>query len=205
MTELLAGLSERQRDLVQGAVRVLDRQGLDGCTMRTLAAEIGLSPMAAYKHFQNQRELLLEVWRVCMQGFSDQVMERAPLAPPADDPAAEFLGITREVLRYATVWPYRFQFIFFHPFIQEVRQEPRFTELRLRLWVYGSRVVREARDRGLLRDDISSDHLLLLSMSISTGLGNAIVSSRVDSLTGLGHDEVIDTGLRLLAEAVMAR
>lgn len=205
MTDVWGDLSERQRDLVEGAIRVLDRQGLDGCTMRTLAAEIGLSPMAAYKHFQNQRELLLEVWRVCMHDFSHQVTEKAALAAPADDPAAEFLGITREILRYATVSPYRFQFLFFHPFIQEVRREPRLTELRLRLWAYGNRVVLQARDRGLLRDDITSDHLLLLSMSIATGLGNAIVSSRVDSLTGLGHDEVIATGLRLLAEAVMAR
>jgi AcrR family transcriptional regulator len=47
------------RDAVlQTAVALADRAGIDGLTMRTLAQELGVVPMALYKHVANKEELL---------------------------------------------------------------------------------------------------------------------------------------------------
>ncbi|MFC5180247.1 TetR/AcrR family transcriptional regulator [Actinomadura harenae] len=40
------------------AVRVADAEGLDAITMRCLANELGVAPMAPYRHVQNKDELL---------------------------------------------------------------------------------------------------------------------------------------------------
>src|SRR6187431_559655 len=44
--------------VLQAAVELADREGPDGLSMRRLAAELGVVPMALYKHVANKDELL---------------------------------------------------------------------------------------------------------------------------------------------------
>ena len=44
--------------MLQAAVALADEAGLDGFSMRGLAQELGVVPMALYKHFANREELL---------------------------------------------------------------------------------------------------------------------------------------------------
>jgi AcrR family transcriptional regulator len=44
--------------VLQAAVALADREGLDGFSMRRLAQELGVVPMALYKHVANKDELL---------------------------------------------------------------------------------------------------------------------------------------------------
>jgi len=45
-------------DFVDAALRVTKRAGLDGLTMRAVAAELGVSPMAIYYHLRDKDELV---------------------------------------------------------------------------------------------------------------------------------------------------
>ena len=45
-------------DVVSVALRVLDEQGLEGCSMRRVAAELGVQPSALYHHVHNKQSLL---------------------------------------------------------------------------------------------------------------------------------------------------
>jgi AcrR family transcriptional regulator len=44
--------------IVEAALRVVDRAGVDGATMRRVAEELGTSPSALYWHVRNRHELL---------------------------------------------------------------------------------------------------------------------------------------------------
>lgn len=44
--------------LVQAALAIVDRDGLPALSMRRLGAELGVDPMAAYRHFPNKEALL---------------------------------------------------------------------------------------------------------------------------------------------------
>ncbi|WP_280307607.1 TetR/AcrR family transcriptional regulator C-terminal domain-containing protein [Nocardia neocaledoniensis] len=46
------------RRIAEAAVAVADAEGLDAITMRRLAAELGVAPMAAYRHVANKDEVL---------------------------------------------------------------------------------------------------------------------------------------------------
>lgn len=47
------------RDLiVRTALRIADEEGLDALSMRRLGSELGVDPMAAYRHFGSKKELL---------------------------------------------------------------------------------------------------------------------------------------------------
>src|SRR5512135_623562 len=51
--------------VVQRALALADAEGLDALTIRRLATELGVTPMALYWHFRNKEELLA--------GLADQV------------------------------------------------------------------------------------------------------------------------------------
>ena len=61
--------------VLRSAVELADREGVEGLSMRRLSAELGVVPMALYKHFANKDELL--------DGMIDVVV--AEIDPPRAD------------------------------------------------------------------------------------------------------------------------
>src|SRR5918999_4997366 len=62
--------------IVETAVGLLNGVGLDGLTMRRLAAELGVQNPALYWHFRNKQELLDEM--------ADAMVVGAGMGPPRD-------------------------------------------------------------------------------------------------------------------------
>ncbi|MGN9843859.1 TetR/AcrR family transcriptional regulator [Nonomuraea sp. H19] len=66
------------RAIVERALEIGDTEGLDAVTIRRLATDLGVTPMALYWHFKNKEQLL--------SGMADHLI--ADFAPkPADDKA----------------------------------------------------------------------------------------------------------------------
>ncbi|GLX98335.1 TetR/AcrR family transcriptional regulator C-terminal domain-containing protein [Herbidospora sp. NBRC 101105] len=63
--------------VLEAAVALADEAGLDGLSMRRLATELGVVPMALYKHVANKDELL--------DGIIDAVVSEIDLAPVEGD------------------------------------------------------------------------------------------------------------------------
>jgi AcrR family transcriptional regulator len=195
-------LSNRQRDLVKGALRLLDRDGLDGFTMRSLAIEIGLSPMAAYKHFDNQRELQLEVWSACMDALYQRTVEVTALA---SNPAQAFLDLCREFVVYSTTYPNRFELLFNHPFIREVRSETRLDAARFGVWELANAFIAQAQEEGRFRRDVAPSALAMAAYSMLHGLSYCLVSGRVRFTTAMEQDEAIRMGLMVIEDSLTKR
>ena len=73
----------RERALA-AALRVVDRDGLDGLTMRALGRELGLDPMAVYHHLPNKAAIL--------DGVVEAVIAEVPVDMPRDAPWTEQLA-----------------------------------------------------------------------------------------------------------------
>jgi len=80
---------------VRAALAIVDREGLDGFSMRKLGAELGVDPMAAYYYFPNKAAVL--------DGIVDAVQSEIPPLPDDDAPwdvrLREGIRIYRNVLR----------------------------------------------------------------------------------------------------------
>ncbi|WP_030451112.1 TetR/AcrR family transcriptional regulator C-terminal domain-containing protein [Herbidospora cretacea] len=63
--------------VLEAAVALADEAGLDGLSMRRLASELGVVPMALYKHVANKDELL--------DGIIDAVVSEIDLTPVEGD------------------------------------------------------------------------------------------------------------------------
>jgi TetR/AcrR family tetracycline transcriptional repressor len=112
--------------IIVGAVSLADSEGLEAVTIRRLAQEHGVTPMAMYWHF-NDKESLLD-------GLADHLIEAVRLPEPSDAPWDEQL---REIL---------------HAFLVTIRPHPRLAGLALRRILAAESGLRIAeRVLGLLR------------------------------------------------------
>jgi AcrR family transcriptional regulator len=78
------GAETRERILDQ-AVRLASRDGLDGLTIGTLSTELGLSKSGLFAHFGSKDELQLQVLQAAVERF-EQTVIRPALSAPRGEP-----------------------------------------------------------------------------------------------------------------------
>jgi AcrR family transcriptional regulator len=74
------GADTRERILEQ-AVRLASRDGLEGLTIGTLSSELGLSKSGLFAHFGSKDELQLQVLQAAVERFEENVIRPALKAP----------------------------------------------------------------------------------------------------------------------------
>ncbi|WP_374310318.1 transcriptional regulator BetI [Dongia sp.] len=77
----------RRRQLIEATARSLARHGLDGTTVRVVAAEAGVSPGLVRHHFAGMHDLIAETYR--WSGKEVEKALRAALAAAPDTPEAQ--------------------------------------------------------------------------------------------------------------------
>ena len=90
--------AQTRRAVLDAARALAGELGWEQVTMRRIAERIGLSPMAAYKHFASREAILLELLR---EGFA--LLERAMLTAAAghDDPVSALYASADAYLDFA--------------------------------------------------------------------------------------------------------
>lgn len=83
------GAETRERILDQ-AVRLASRDGLEGLTIGTLSSELGLSKSGLFAHFGSKDELQLQVLQAAVHRFEHEVI-RPALAEPRGEPRVRAL------------------------------------------------------------------------------------------------------------------
>ena len=110
-TRTAAGGRISRAVVVDAALRIIDRDGLDGVSMRRLAAAIGATPMALYRHVPNKAALL--------DALVAAVLSRLEF-PTGDLPLAERLRATvRSLRRLLTAHPWLVTLILRGPVLGE--------------------------------------------------------------------------------------
>jgi AcrR family transcriptional regulator len=84
--------------IVAAALAVLDAEGLEGLSMRTVARELGTGAMSLYRHVSGREELLELVMREVIDGASSG-LPPLPRDAPWRDVVTTLLGEMRRVLR----------------------------------------------------------------------------------------------------------
>lgn len=78
------GAETRDR-IVEQALRLASRDGLDGLTIGSLSTELGLSKSGLFAHFGSKDELQLQVLKAAVERFEEAVVQPA-LAAPRGEP-----------------------------------------------------------------------------------------------------------------------
>ncbi len=83
--------TQKQRRILQAALVLVEADGVDGLSMRRLAAELGVDPAALYWHFRSKQELLS-----ALALFN---LERVELEPPPAGPWRERCAALCQAMR----------------------------------------------------------------------------------------------------------
>lgn len=72
-------LTKRQEEIIDAAIQIIDRKGIQGLTIKNLSKDIGVTEGAIYRHFANKREILTSIL-VHFQGKMKEFHESSHLA-----------------------------------------------------------------------------------------------------------------------------
>ena len=175
--------------LLNVAIGLLEESGLDAITLRTIGAEAGLSPMAAYRHFKDKSELLVSI---AAFGFDQlaEAMQSSLRRCGDDDPRAQLRSALLAYIDFVDTHPHLYSLMAG----REVREAPSGLSVQA-----GKRVF--ALLSGLVArtmPDAAHD------LPVRTGLVLACVHG-ISDLRLAGHvsdDDGLDNVGRLIAELV---
>lgn len=192
-------LSERQRQLIEAGLRVLDRDGHEGLSMRNLADEAGLSPMATYKHFENQQAFQVDLWMSCMYAFNRSMLDGVEAHP--DAPIEGFMALCRAFMEYAFGWPRRFAYVMNHPLIDVIRETDTSNQ-RQALWKVAVACLERARAAKQVRLDQTVPALTLSVLSQLHGASHMVLTGRSDHLAGMSAAEVLELTAEMIRTSI---
>ncbi|WP_291861404.1 TetR/AcrR family transcriptional regulator [Marinilabilia sp.] len=76
-------LSERQEQIIEASIGLIDRLGIQGFTIKNLSKEIGISEPAIYRHFDSKMEILATILDGFLQRVSLYHKEKSAAQLPA--------------------------------------------------------------------------------------------------------------------------
>ena len=93
------------------ALRILEAEGPEAVSMRRVATEVGITPMAIYYHFPNRERLL----RIVADREFDRFAERITTLRPSRSFTDQMIHIMDAYLDYALARPRIFDYVFSNP------------------------------------------------------------------------------------------
>jgi AcrR family transcriptional regulator len=104
----MATVSDTREQLVEGGIRILERDGISALSARKLAAETGTSTMAVYTHFGGMTDVIEAIAREAFARFTRALTE----VEQTDDPVADFFVMGVRYREFALANPQRYQLMF---------------------------------------------------------------------------------------------
>ena len=105
-----------KNDILEAAKAVLEKEGLDGLTIRKVAMQSGVSPMAIYRHFADKDALINALTGAGLEAWEARVRVIA-----VDDPVGWLEALTEAFLAFSLEEPNLFDAAFFLPASQARR------------------------------------------------------------------------------------
>lgn len=185
--------------LLDAAVGLLERDGLDAVTLRALGAAAGLSRGAAYRHFADKDDLLAAVATAAMRELRDAMTIAAQQGPARHDPVRRLEAVLRAYVDSALRSPARYQLIYGKTLNR--REHPELKAEGAATYDLLLRAVQEGQAVGVLANMTPSMQLADLLWSTAHGLLDLRFSAASIAEKGPGDPHAL---IRLLVERVSA-
>ncbi len=154
--------TERQQEIIDVALNLINAKGIQGLTMKNLSKEIGISEPAIYRHFENKIEILLAVLDL-FRDSTREIFEKELHTGISSLEKIEHL-FTRHFERFASN-PSLVSVIFSEELF---RGEPilikKIAEVIDKNASILTQIIKQGQQNGEIRNDISADHLAVTIM-----------------------------------------
>ena len=112
----------RKNDIIAAAIHELARHGVNGSTIRRIAAEAGVTEGAIYRHFASKEELCDEAYSQIVAEMAEQKKAILESTEPISEKLSDWVRVTYE---YFDLYPEAFSYVLlarhdFSPTLQEI-------------------------------------------------------------------------------------
>lgn len=173
-THSAKGTDLRDR-LLDEAVRLLEREGLEALTLRGTARAAGVSHMAPYRHFADKDALLAAVAETGFRQLSTEMEHGEAEAATAQE---RLRAIGTAYVRFARLHPQLYR-LMFGPAKPDKTRFPELAEASRATFARCSAAVAErAAPKGIV-DDEAREALTLATWSLAHGLSSLLIDGRL--------------------------
>jgi AcrR family transcriptional regulator len=88
----------RRRDIGEALWRVVEREGMQGVSVRTVAAEAGVSPGSLRYYFSSQVELIMFAVELLVERVTNRILGRVRIIDTGEDPVDWLTDLLKEGL-----------------------------------------------------------------------------------------------------------
>jgi AcrR family transcriptional regulator len=146
---------ELQTKILDAARELFATEGYDAVTMRKIAQKIEYSATAIYKHFADKDALVAELCHLDFRSFAAHFGRAAS----EEDPIRRLRATGRAYFDFAIEYPQQYRFMFMAARPQVAPEQGEREDPAQNAYVFLLATVREAIEKGLLRDEFSDAEL----------------------------------------------
>ena len=181
----------KRTEIADAALRIIGERGVTCLTMANLAAELGVSPGAPFRHFASRDEILEEVAARVVEIMAASFPD--PALPPLERLSRLFLARVETVGKHAGIARLIFSDQFTKALPDSAAQQIRALVKRTRTVLL--EILKEAAQRGEIRQDLAPEDLLVPVMGT---LQHLAFLSTLPSTGRPNPEQVLGTVLTLL-------
>jgi AcrR family transcriptional regulator len=161
-------------DRILAAARTRFQQGgMDGLSLREIAADVGITPMAIYRHYENKQALIDALTLDALDEWSNIVAG----IPPAE-PLTWLRAISEAHLEFALDRPRRYEAAFLLHSTKARRYPDDFVDGKSPAGALQLRLIRRLMEEGVIRAD-SAIEVMVTNSALSQGLVTLYRAGRI--------------------------
>ncbi len=192
----------RKKEIIAAAIQELARHGVNGSTVRRIAASAGVTEGAIYRHFASKEELCDEAYSQIVAEMAEQKKEILESGDPVEEKLRNWVRVTYE---YFDLYPEAFSYVLlathdFSPTLQEIatRQGHLMMQLMEKVVAAGDKPARSA--------SIAWSHFIGIMLNIPRSINESILQGpavhyvddvmlAVGSIFGLPQSTEVEEGV----------
>ena len=190
--------SDTKREIGNAAIRLFENGGARAVSMRKVAAEVGITPMAIYNHFENMEDLQLHVYRNGVRKLARSIRAAVARQQKAH---LKLKALMKSYVRFGLRNRQYYGLLFGTEFIQKyLWDEPPRSLMMVSFWSSLTEAVEGCQRKGIIPRDRNTQEVATHLWSSMHGYTTFLIIGRLQQLWQLPEEEIMEIMARNLVD-----
>ncbi len=185
-----------KKHIEQTAIRLFEQGGLKAVSMRKVAAEIGITPMAIYNHFKSLEDLLLFIYERGVLKLAGSIRTSMKTRKSADK---KLEALIKSYVRFGFKNPHYYNLLFGTEFIQKyLWDSPPRSLMMVGFWSRLTEAVENCQREGFIPPERNTQEVASHLWTTMHGYTMFLIIGRLQQLWQLPEAEIVEIMTRNL-------
>lgn len=188
--------TDTKKQIATAAIELFEKGGVKAVSMRRVAAEVGITPMAIYNHFENLESLLLFIYERGVHKLTRSIHACMKKERSADK---KLEALVKSYVRFGFRNPHYYNLLFGTEFIQKyLWDSPPRSLMMVGFWSRLTEAVEECQHEGFIPPERNTQEVASHLWSSMHGYTMFLIIGRLQQLWQLPEAEIVEIMTRNL-------